>query len=202
MNAVVKEAPQLIKLDLGCGPNPREGFTGVDSLTFGKDNIVKHDLRVTPWPFEDNSVSEAQCNHFLEHLTNLNDKWERVKFFNELWRVMVPVKYNAAGAAIEGFVRIVIPHWCSNRYYGDPTHKEPFGEMAICYLDPAWRKTNAPHTDSEHNADGYSCHWACTYDYTLHQGMSGRSQEYVTFAVTFWKEVAQDLIITACAIKK
>ena len=202
MNAVVKESPALIKLDLGCGPNPREGFTGVDAITFGKDNIVKHDLRVTPWPFEDNSVSEAQCNHFLEHLTNLNDKWERVKFFNELWRVMVPVKHNSAGLPVEGFCRIVMPHWCSNRYYGDPTHKEPFGEMAICYLDPEWRKQNAPHTDSAHNPDGYNCHFACTYDYTLHQGMAGRNQGYVQFAVTYWKEVAQDLIIVASCIKK
>jgi hypothetical protein len=204
MNAVVKEieAKKLIKLDLGCGPNPREGFTGMDSLTFGKENIVKHNLADTPWPFEDNSVSEAQCNHVLEHLTNFGGKWERIRFFNELYRVLVPVKYNSAGAAIEGFCRIVIPHWASNRYYGDPTHCEPIGEMFICYLDPAWRQINAPHTDAEHNPNGYNCHFACTYDYTLHQGMAGRNQEYVQFAVTYWKEAAQDLIFNCCAIKK
>jgi hypothetical protein len=203
MNAVVKESPTLIKLDLGCGPNPREGFIGVDALTFGKSNITKHDLGSGErWPFDDNSVSEAQCHHFLEHLTNLNGRWERVKFFNELYRVLVPVEYNSAGAPIAGFCRIVMPHWASNRHYGDPTHKEPFGEMGICYLDPAWRKANAPHTDSEFAPGMYDCHFACTYDYTLHQEMAGRNQEYVRMAVTFWKEAAQDLMITACCIKK
>lgn len=202
MNAVVKPEKKLIKLDLGCGPNPREGFVGVDSLTFGKDNIVKHDLRETPWPFEDNSVSEATCSHFLEHLTNFDGKWERVRFFNELWRVMVPVEYDKAGQPIAGFCDFVIPHWCSNRYYGDPTHKEPFGEMAICYLDPEWRKVNAPHADAEFAPGMYNCHWACTYDYTLHQGLAGRNSEYVNFAATYYKEACQDFRFKASCIKK
>jgi hypothetical protein len=202
MNAVLKPETELLKLDLGCGPNPREGFTGVDALTFGKDNILKHDLRETPWPFEDNSVAESTCSHFLEHLTNLNDKWERVKFFNELWRVTVPVEYGPSGIPVKGFARIVMPHWASNRFYGDPTHKEPFGEMAICYLDPAWRKANAPHTDSEFAPHMYNCHWAVSYDYTLHQEMAGRNAEYVRMAVTFWKEAASDLILTCACVKK
>jgi hypothetical protein len=191
-----------LKLDLGSGPNPREGFTGVDALNFGNDNIIQHDLRVAPWPFEDNSVDEANCTHFLEHLTNLNDQWERVRFFNELWRIMVPVTYDAGGRAVTGVCKLQIPHWCSNRYYGDPTHKEPFGEMGICYLDPVWRKANAPHTDIEFNPNGYSCHWACTYDYTLHPDLAGRNAEYMNMAVRFWKEAAQDTIFTLVAIKQ
>ncbi len=202
MNAVVQPETPLLKLDIGCGPNPREGFTGVDALTFGNDKIIKHDLRETPWPFANDSVAETHCSHFLEHLTNFNDKWERVRFFNELWRVTVPVEYSAAGIPSKGFAKIIIPHWCSNRYYGDPSHKEPIGEMSICYLDPVWRKANAPHTDSEHNPNGYNCHWACSYDYTFHQEMAGRNAEYVRMAVTFWKEVAQDLIIVAACVKK
>jgi hypothetical protein len=204
MNAVAKEVEEkkLIKLDLGCGPNPREGFTGVDRLTFGKGNIVQHNLGSPNWPFEDNSVSEAHCSHFLEHLTNFNDKWERVHFFNELYRVLVPVKYNSAGAPIEGFCRLIVPSWRSNRYYGDPTHKEPLGEFFICYLDPEWRKVNAPHAHSEFDPVMYNCHFACTYDYTLHPSMAGRNQEYVQFAVTFWTEAAQDIMFNCCAIKK
>ena len=202
MNAVVQPEKPLLKLDLGSGPRPREGFTGVDAIDFGNDAIIKHDLRVTPWPFEDNSVIEAHCSHFLEHLTNFNDKWERVHFFNELWRVMVPGTYNKAGAPETGFCRLIIPYWASNRYYGDPTHKEPIAEMSIVYLDPAWRKANAPHTDIEHNPNGYDCHWAVSYDYSLHQGMAGRNAEYVQFAVTYFKEAVQDLQLTMVAIKK
>lgn len=195
MNAVVEPEKKLIKLDLGCGPRPLEGFVGVDALDFGNANIVKHDLRITPWPFEDNSVVQAHCSHFLEHLTNLNDKWERVKFFNELYRVMVPGTYNAAGAPETGFAKIIIPHWASQRFYGDPTHKEPFSEMGVYYLDPEWRKNNAPHTDISNNPNGYSCHWACTLDWTIHQNMVGRNSDYVQMAMTHWKESAQDLII-------
>jgi hypothetical protein len=188
----------LIKLDIGCGPNPREGFVGMDSIKFN-DKVMQHDARVTPWPFADNSVSEAHCSHFLEHLTGQ----ERVVFYNELYRVLVPVKYNTAGLPTEGFATIITPHWASNRAYGDFTHQwPPVAEMSICYLDPEWRKVNAPHTHIEFNPNGYNCHFACTYDYTLHQGMAGRNQEYVQMAVTFWKESAQDLIIRASAIKK
>lgn len=202
MNAVVKPEPKIIKaLDIGCGSNKAKDHIGMDAIAFEGVDVV-HDLRETPWPFEDNSVETAQASHVLEHLTNFNDKWERVKFFNELWRVMVPVEYNSAGAPVKGFARIVIPHWASNRYYGDPTHKEPFGEMAICYLDPEWRKNNAPHTDIKHNPNGYDCHWAVSYDYTLHQEMTGRNQEYLRMALTFWKEAAQDVIFTAACIKK
>jgi hypothetical protein len=201
MNAVVKTAPDLIKLDLGCGPNKQPGHVGMDAIAFHGVDIV-HDLRETPWPIADNSVESTTCSHVLEHLTNLNDKWERVKFFNELWRVTVPVEYNNAGLPVKGFARIVIPHWKSNRYYGDPTHKEPFAEFGVCYLDPVWRKQNAPHTDSDFAPHMYNCHWACTYDYTLHPAMAGRNIEYVQFAVNHWTEAAQDMIIVMSCIKK
>jgi hypothetical protein len=201
MNAVVKQSTSPIRLDIGCGPNKAPDHIGMDAIAFPNVDVV-HDLRVTPWPFETSSVTSVNCSHVLEHLTNLNDKWERVRFFNELHRVLVPVEYSSAGIPVAGFARITIPHWASNRYYGDPTHKEPFGEMGICYLDPAWRKQNAPHTDKEHNPDGYDCHFACTYDYTLHQGLAGRNTEYVQMAVTFWKEAIQDVIFVAACVKK
>lgn len=201
MNAVVKEEKPLIKLDIGCGPNKAKDHYGMDAIAFPGVDLV-HDLRETPWPISDNSVESVNCSHVLEHLTNLGGKWERVRFFNELHRVLVPVEYNSAGAPVKGFARIVIPHWASNRYYGDPTHCEVFSEMGICYLDPVWRKANAPHTDSEFAPGMYNCHFACTYDYTLHQGLAGRNAEYVQMAVQFWKEAAQDLIVTAACLKK
>ena len=79
----VKESPQLLKLDLGCGKNPREGFIGVDSRKFGQQIVA--DLR-KPWPWADASVEEVNCSHFVEHLTAP----ERIHFVNELYRVLVP----------------------------------------------------------------------------------------------------------------
>jgi hypothetical protein len=200
MNAVVKSETPLLKLDLGCGPNPREGFTGVDSIKF--DNVqVVHDLRKGPWPFEDNSVSEAHCSHFLEHLTNFNDQWERVRFFNELWRIMVPASYDAAGKAVTGFCTLIIPHWNAARYYGDPTHKEPLSEWTWYYLDKNWRAANAPHTDIAHNPNGYSCDWNCYGFHTLHPELQPRNTEYQNFAQKWFRDACQDAIVTMTARK-
>jgi predicted SAM-dependent methyltransferase len=60
-----KSTPSL-KLDLGCGQNPKEGFEGVD-VRGGK---AKHevDLFKFPWPFENDSVEEIHASHFLEHV--------------------------------------------------------------------------------------------------------------------------------------
>lgn len=184
MSAVLEEKP-LIKLDLGCGPNPREGFLGVDAIAFN-DKVMQFDLRQGPWPWADASVSSAHCSHFLEHLTNLNDKWERVTFFNELYRVMVP----------GGQCTLILPHWASNRYYGDPTHKEPFSEFGFYYLDPDWRALNAPHADIKHHPNGYSCNWGCIWSYNMHPEVMKKNAEYVQYAMTWYKEACQDITAT------
>lgn len=189
MNAVVAEQP-VIRLDLGSGPNPRDGYLGVDRIAYN-DKVMAFDLRKGPWPWEDNSVEAAQCSHMLEHLTNLDDRWERVTFFNELYRIMKP----------GGQCHLVIPHWASNRYYGDPTHKEPFSEMGFYYLDPNWRAGNAPHTDIKHNPSGYNCHWSCTWGYSMHQDLQVRNAKYQQYAMQFYKEACLDIICTMTATK-
>jgi predicted SAM-dependent methyltransferase len=205
-----------LKLDIGCGKNKKAGFIGIDLYDFDGVDIVA-DLRLKTWyltkvPAElqprlvevdddetphlevssfklpDNSVDEAHASHFLEHLTNFGDKWERVRFFNELHRIMKP------GATAQ----IIFPHWSSNRYYGDPTHKEPFSEMGFCYLNRAWRldQNNAPHADVSVNPNGYSCDFDWTYGYGIHPLLTNRVTEYQQYALTFWKEAATDIIST------
>lgn len=166
-------APELIKLDLGCGKNKKEGFFGVDSLKFDAVDLV-YDLR-KPWPWKDGSVDEVHCSHFIEHLT-----WpERVHFFNELYRVL----------RVEGKCTLILPHWASSRYYGDPTHKEPFSEFAFYYLDKNWRDANAPHV-------GYVCDFMATWGYSMHPSVVSRNQEYQQHAMQFFKEACQDIIAT------
>jgi hypothetical protein len=55
---------------------------------------------------------------------------------------------------------ITVPHWASARYYGDPTHKEPFSEFAWLYLNAEWRKANAPHV-------GYVCDFDSAYGFSI-----------------------------------
>lgn len=70
-------APELLKIDLGCGKNKQAGFIGVDQYKMDGVDVVCN-LASDRWPWADGSVSEVHCSHFLEHLTNLEGKWERV----------------------------------------------------------------------------------------------------------------------------
>lgn len=165
----------LLKLDLGCGPNKKEGFLGVDALAFdGKVDQVA-DLR-KPWPWKDASVGEVHCSHFLEHLTGP----ERVHFFNELHRVLE--KGSKA--------TIIVPHWSNERAYGDPTHQwPPVVFFAMFYLNKEWRDKNAPHT-------GYTCDFDVTGGNSIGPPWSSRAQEVQVFAQTHYVNVAQDLMCT------
>lgn len=185
--AIVQPAPAL-KLDLGCGRNPREGFEGVDRTQF--DGKVKHvlDLTATPWPWADSSVAEAHSSHFLEHLDGI----ERVHFVNELYRVLVP----------GGKVTLVVPHWCSMRAYGDPQHKwPPVSEFWFYYLSAAWRAQNTPHLEKANWEHGFACDFEAVWGYTPHPLLQTRNQEYQQDAFQWKKEACQDIIATLTAKK-
>lgn len=180
MNAVVETVP-LLKLDLGCGNNPREGFTGVDRRKFPKVDIVA-DL-LDPWPWADGSVQEINMSHFLEHFTGT----QRVHIFNEMYRVLT----------LGGKATIRTPYWASNRAYGDFTHQwPPVCEMLYYYLEKKWRMANAPDNDIEFNPDGYKCDFDWSYYYDMHPNIAARNQEAQVFALSFYKEAAQDQVAT------
>lgn len=194
---------EVVKLDLGCGVNKREGFLGVDSLKLKGVDLVA-DL-TKKWPWKDNSVDEINMSHTLEHFT----QEERVHVMNEMYRVLKPVDYDNAGKAVRGLATIITPYLFADRAYGDPTHKWPaIGDWFYLYLNRTWRmgdgKTlgaNAPHADFEHNKKGYKCDFERTVaSYNTHPSLNGRNAEYQQNALTFWKEAAQDII--AVIIKK
>lgn len=174
-----KLEPKLLKLDFGCGKNPREGFEGVDSRDFGQPHTV--DLREA-WPWKDGSVEEAHASHFIEHLTGP----ERIHFINELYRVLIP----------GGKCQVVTPHWASCRAYGDLTHQwPPVSEFWWYYLSKEWRATNAPHNDA------YACDFEATWGYAMNPALAVRNQEYQQFALQNYKESALDMIATLVARK-
>lgn len=62
-----KGAAVTLRLDLGSGPNPPEGFQGVDLC--GGERVLAWNLATgLPWPFDDDSVVELRSSHFIEHL--------------------------------------------------------------------------------------------------------------------------------------
>ena len=167
----------MVKLDLGCGKSPKEGFVGVDVHDYGRSDILVSDLR-GPWKWDDESVSEVYSSHFVEHLTAR----ERIHFANELYRVLAP----------EGKAEIIVPHWCSGRAFGDLTHQwPPVSEFWFLYLSRAWREQNAPHT-----CDDYSCDFVVEWGTTLHPQIALRNQEFQQFAAAFYREACQDLVST------
>lgn len=167
----------LVRLDLGCGPNPREGFQGVDVRDYGRTDILVTDLR-GQWKWDDDSVDEVYSSHFVEHLTAP----ERIHFANELYRVLKP----------GGTAEIVTPHWASGRAYGDLTHQwPPVSEFWFFYLSRSWREANAPHT-----SDLYSCDFVVEWGTSLHPQIALRNQEFQQFASAFYREACQDLVST------
>ena len=177
----VLPATEPLRLDIGCGPNKREGFVGVDALPFdGKVDKV-FDLRKTPWPWKSDSVDEVHSSHFIEHLTGA----ERIPFFNELYRVMRK----------DAKAQIIVPHWSSGRAYGDPTHQwPPVVEFFWYYLDKPWREANAPHA-------GLTCDFLATWGYSVAPQWQARNQETQMFGINHYREVAQDMIASLTARK-
>lgn len=172
----------MVKLDIGCGPNKKEGFIGIDQFPMEGVDVVM-DVRKEHLPYDDDAVDEIYASHFLEHLTAL----ERVHFLNEAYRVL---KHG-------GTMTVITPHWASNRAYGDFTHQwPPVSEMAYYYLSKAWRDTNAPHTDGGINPDGYTCDFIATWGYSYNPELNNRHQEHIQYALANYKEVILDMHAT------
>jgi len=106
-----------IKLNLGSGGAPLEGYANVDSNPKAPAVSVVHDLDVYPWPFEDNSVAEILMNHCLEHLTDHN------RAMKEIHRILKP----------GGKAKITVPHFTWQYAFIDPTHKHFFGHRTFYY---------------------------------------------------------------------
>jgi len=178
---VAAAAAAIVRLDIGCGPHKKEGFTGVDAINFPGVDVVA-DLK-KPWPFNRDTVDEIHSSHFIEHF----DAVERVHVYNEMFRVM---KVGAKAT-------LYAPAWQSGRAYGDPTHKwPPIAGFSFYYLLKDWREANAPHTDYKHWPAGYKCDFDATWGWSMHQMIASRNPELQQFALNFYIEAAQDIVVT------
>ncbi len=136
----------VMKLDLGCGQSPREGFEGVDLYADAKHKV---NLFRLPWPFEDDSVDEIHCSHFVEHLPKdfVDAFGRRVEhdsdematardrffaFFDECYRILKP----------KGTMTVITPALQSVRSFQDPTHRDWIPAERYLYLSAEWRKLN------------------------------------------------------------
>ena len=56
-----------MRLDFGCGPNKKDGFTGVDQYPFDGAVDVVMDINNDVWPWEESSIEEAHASHFVDN---------------------------------------------------------------------------------------------------------------------------------------
>lgn len=181
---------ELIRIDLGCGPNKQPGFIGVDQYPMAGVDVVLN-VGTDPWPWADSSVDEIHSSHFLEHL----GPEERCHVMNETYRVLKPGKW-VNGQPEGGRARFIVPHWSSCRAYGDPTHRwQPLGEFWPFYLDKNWRASNAPHTDKKWLSWGYDCDFEFVTGQAWNPVLNVRNDEYKQFAMAWYKEAVHDLHI-------
>jgi predicted SAM-dependent methyltransferase len=187
-----------VKVDLACGDSKREGFIGVDIANIDSVDIV-HDLNIYPWPFEDDSVDEIHCSHYVEHIPHLgvqaalkvsetfeefkeklsDDKDGFIKFFNEMHRILKP----------EGKATVSVPHYMSVRAFGDPTHQRYVGDFSFYYLNKEWRDNN------KLSHYGLTADFDMTYSYHISDELILKSQEVRTEAFQKDWNAVNDIIV-------
>jgi len=96
-----------MKLNLGSGQNPKQGYVNVDK--YGTPDVL-HDLETFPWPWNDNSIGEVRLSHVLEHLGESAGVYLRI--WQEIYRVCWP----------DAKVEIYVPHPRHDDFIDDPTH--------------------------------------------------------------------------------
>lgn len=106
-----------MKIDLGCGRNPREGYTGVDLVP---EADVQMDILAFLQTLETNSVEAVRANHSLEHLP----KPVFLRSMIEILRVCKP------GAPIE----VAVPYWSQAVNLGNPYHQTLFTEHTFRFF--------------------------------------------------------------------
>lgn len=116
----------MIKLDIGCGHFPRDGFVGLDIVN--DDRVIYCNLEQDDLPFDSWTVSEAVADNVLEHITNL------IPLMNEINRVMM----------MGGLFTAIVPLANTVGSLKDPTHVRQFVLESFDYFDAAWDYPRQP----------------------------------------------------------
>ena len=125
-----------LRLDLGSGPRPPDGWVGVDLCEPAEGaDVRRFDLAsAEPWPFLDDTVDELRASHLIEHLPNANvfPGYDMLLwFFDQAWRV----------ARVGATFTLAWPNPMSPVAYRDPTHRRFLALGVLDYLSEQGRET-------------------------------------------------------------
>jgi hypothetical protein len=202
-----------LRLDLGCGSTPKEGFDGVDISPNAKAKYV-HDLNKMPWPFHDNSVDEVFSSHLLEHIPGICPRDSRVNVVigvlldlpgipkekrEQLTALLTPPPEGRIAFMDELYrimkvgakATIVVPYWANARAVQDPTHAWPsIAEPSFVYYNKGWREAN--------NLTHYlgKCDFDFSYSYQVSADIGGRSREVQDDWIAHRLNTVMDLVVT------
>jgi hypothetical protein len=117
---------KLLHIDLACGQKKKVGFKGIDRADI-KDVEYLHDLMKYPWPFEDKSVYEFNCSHYVEHIPIMlaDGSYGLNRFMEEVWRCLMD----------KGTISIQAPFYMSQECWQDPTHCRAITDRTFLYYN-------------------------------------------------------------------
>ena len=116
-----------MKLNLGSGSKIIDGYTNVDKFDYYKPDIV-HDLEITPYPFEENSIDEILLSHVLEHIG------QDPNVFNNIIKEFYRICKN------QSVIDIRVPHARHDDFIADPTHVRPITILGLQLYDKELNK--------------------------------------------------------------
>lgn len=176
-----------LKLDLGCGQRPTEGFEGVDIAPGdGVSHVV--DLFKPGWPFADRSVSEIVSHHLIEHIPHDvgqdRDGW--FVFWDEVYRILKR----------GGTVTVTCPYVKNERSFWDPTHTRYIHEMNFYYLNREWMEAQGlDHYSTDSNFE------VTTISVGTNDSFAAKHHEAQQFAQAHYWNALGDLQVELKAIK-
>ncbi len=126
-----------VKLNLGCGPNRKNGWVNIDLFDSKAD--LQLDLR-EPWPFPDDSASYIYSEHVFEHF---EFHVEVPHFLSEAFRVLKP----------GGIFDVVVPDTApALKAYGNPN--STYWSTEAKRWHPEWCETDLDHLNYHFRQDG------------------------------------------------
>jgi len=127
-----------MRLELGCGTKPTEGYVHHDRWKHSPHVDLEFDLADLPWPLESGSVDEIRAYDVFEHLAveiefPLESGTRSVfvplqvqQWLDECWRILKP----------GGLLNMRLPAYDNPYSDRDPTHQRVFHPESFLYWCP------------------------------------------------------------------